>query len=56
MTGCADDAELDLEMAYTPATTACRDLYSPAVWCRRPPGHEDQHVAGHGDHRTRWAR
>ena len=54
MTNPYTSADLDLELAYTPAATACRDVYSASVWCRRAPGHNGDHAAGHGEHRVRW--
>ena len=54
----AADHDLDLELAYTPVDAACRVPYGPNIytWCRRAARHDDDHAAGHGEHRRRWPR
>lgn len=50
------DAALDREMAYTDWRTSCRAPHPdhPDVACRRAP-HADDHAAGFGGGRKRWA-
>jgi hypothetical protein len=50
------DAQLDLEFAWTPFDVPkCRDPYTIDQNCRRPAGHDGDHAAGFGEHRSRWA-
>lgn len=55
------DATLDREMAYTDWYSSCRAPVAPAddspmaVVCRRANGHADDHAAGFGAARVRWA-
>lgn len=54
MADCSLDAALDLEFAFTPWRSSCRDLLSPAQCCRRPHGHSGEHATGFGAGRVRW--